>query len=281
MTDFISSRDNPLFKELRALQATGSKGQKARVSSGRVLLEGIHIVQAWASDPALAVLITSDVGIANHEIDILVRQHCAACPDTRIIHLDAGLWGELSELANAPQIAGLLSLPESVTQTKPSNQDALTGDVLVLDRIQDAGNVGAMLRTAAAAGVVDVVAISGCAHLWSSKVLRAGMGAHRTLRLHEGWSTEQAIERIAAPLFLASAHGETSLYALDQQLRQPVAWVFGSEGQGISHGFLMHGKAISIPMHSKVESLNVATAAAVCLFETVRVRGGSKAIKNG
>jgi TrmH family RNA methyltransferase len=281
MTDFISSRDNPLFKELRALQATGSKGQKARLSSGRVLLEGIHIVQAWASDPALAVLITSDVGIANHEIDILVRQHCAACPDTRVIHLDAGLWGELSELANAPQIAGLLSLPESVTQTKPSNQDALTGDVLVLDRIQDAGNVGAMLRTAAAAGVVDVVAISGCAHLWSSKVLRAGMGAHRALRLHEGWSTEQAIERITAPLFLASAHSETSLYALDQQLRQPVAWVFGSEGQGISHGFLMHGKAISIPMHSKVESLNVATAAAVCLFETVRVRGGSKAIKNG
>ena len=275
MTDFISSRDNPLFKELRALQATGSKGQKARLSSGRVLLEGIHIVQAWASDPALAVLITSDVGIANHEIDTLVRQHCAACPDTRVIHLDAGLWGELSELANAPQIAGLLSLPESVTQTKPSNQDALTGDVLVLDRIQDAGNVGAILRTAAAAGVVDVVAISGCAHLWSSKVLRAGMGAHRSLRLHEGWSTEQAIERIAAPLFLASAHGETSLYALDQQLRQPVAWVFGSEGQGISHGFLMHGKAISIPMHSKVESLNVATAAAVCLFETVRVRGGS------
>jgi TrmH family RNA methyltransferase len=275
MTDFISSRDNPLFKELRALQATGSKGQKARLSSGRVLLEGIHIVQAWASDPALAVLITSDVGIANHEIDILVRQHCAACPDTRVIHLDAGLWGELSELANAPQIAGLLSLPESVTQTKPSNQDALTGDVLVLDRIQDAGNVGAILRTAAAAGVVDVVAISGCAHLWSSKVLRAGMGAHRSLRLHEGWSTEQAIERIAAPLFLASAHSETSLYALDQQLRQPVAWVFGSEGQGISHGFLMHGKAISIPMHSKVESLNVATAAAVCLFETVRVRGGS------
>jgi len=275
MTDFIFSRDNPLFKELRALQATGSKGQKARLSSGRVLLEGIHIVQAWASDPALAVLITSDVGIANHEIDILVRQHCAACPDTRVIHLDAGLWGELSELANAPQIAGLLSLPESVTQTKPSNQDALTGDVLVLDRIQDAGNVGAILRTAAAAGVVDVVAISGCAHLWSSKVLRAGMGAHRSLRLHEGWSTEQAIERIAAPLFLASAHGETSLYALDQQLRQPVAWVFGSEGQGISHGFLMHGKAISIPMHSKVESLNVATAAAVCLFETVRVRGGS------
>ena len=268
MTDFISSRDNPLFKELRALQATGSKGQKARLSSGRVLLEGIHIVQAWVSDPALGVLITSDIGIANPEIDALVREHSAACSDTRIIHLDAGLWGELSELANAPQIAGLLSLPESLTRINPSHQDVIAGDVLVLDRIQDAGNVGAMLRTAAAAGFVDVVAISGCAHLWSSKVLRAGMGAHRTLRLHEGWSTEQAIKGIAAPFCLASAQGEASLYALDQQLHQPVAWVFGSEGQGISHDFLMHGKAVSIPMHSQVESLNVATAAAVCLFET-------------
>ena len=275
MTDFISSRDNPLFRELRALQATGSKGQKARLTSGRVLLEGIHIVQAWVSDPALGVLITSDIGIANPEIDTLVRQHCAACPDARVIHLNAGLWGELSELANAPQIAGLLSLPESLTQINPSNQDVITGDVLVLDRIQDAGNVGSMLRTAAAAGFINVVATSGCAHLWSSKVLRAGMGAHRALRLHEGWSTEQAIEHIAAPFFLASADGETSLYALEQKLRQPVAWVFGSEGQGISHGFLMHGEAVSIPMHSQVESLNVATAAAVCLFETVRVRTSS------
>ncbi len=275
MTDFISSRNNPLFKELRVLQATGSKGQKARLTSGRVLLEGIHIVQAWVSDPALGVLITSDIGIANPEIDALVRDHCATCPDTRVIYLDSGLWGELSELANAPQIAGLLSLPESLTTTNFSNQDAITGDVLVLDRIQDAGNVGSMLRTAAAAGFIDVVAISGCAHLWSSKVLRAGMGAHRNLRLHEGWSTEQAIERITAPFILASADGKTSLYTLGQQLRQPVAWVFGSEGQGICHGFLMHGKAVSIPMHSEVESLNVATAAAVCLFETVRVRTSS------
>jgi len=275
MTNFISSRDNPLVKELRALQATGSKGQKARLTSGRVLLEGIHIMQAWVSDPALGVLITSDIGITNPEIDALVREHCVACPDARVIHLDAGLWGELSELANAPQIAGLLSLPESLKEIDSSNQDAITGDVLVLDRIQDAGNVGAMLRTAAAAGFVDVVAISGCAHLWSSKVLRAGMGAHRNLRLHEGWSTEQAMEGITAPFYLASADGEMSLYALGQQLRQPVAWVFGSEGQGISHGFLMHGKAVSIPMHSEVESLNVATAAAVCLFETVRVRTGN------
>jgi TrmH family RNA methyltransferase len=273
MTDFISSRDNPIFRELRALQATGAKGQKARSTAGRVLLEGIHIVQAWSTDPALEVVITSEVGIANPEIDAFIRQHCAACPDTRVIYLDASLWGELSELVNAPQIAGLLALPAS--SADPRQQKPLSGDVVVLDRIQDAGNVGAILRTAAAVGFADVVAISGCAHVWSSKVLRAGMGAHRFLRLHEGWSTEQAIESIAVPFILASAHGESSLYAAEQSLRQPIAWVFGSEGQGISHDFLMHGKAVSIPMDSRVESLNVATAAAVCLFETVRVRASS------
>ena len=275
MTDFISSRDNPLFRELRALQATGAKGQKARLTAGRVLLEGIHVVQAWSADPALEVVITSEVGIANPEIDAFIRQHCAACPDTRVIYLDAGLWGELSELVNAPQIAGLLTLPASSAQPDLGQHKPLSGDVVVLDRIQDAGNVGAILRIAAAVGFTDVVAISGCAHVWSSKVLRAGMGAHRVLRLHEGWSTEQAIESIAVPFILASANGDSSLYAAEQSLRPPIAWVFGSEGQGLSHGFLMHGKAVSIPMDSRVESLNVATAAAVCLFETVRVRRSS------
>lgn len=272
MTDFISSRDNPLFRELRALQATGSKGQKARLSTGHVLLEGIHLMQAWLADPALGVLITSDLGMANPEIDALVRQHCNACPETRVIHMDAGLWGELSELANAPQIAGLLSLPDASVDAKSSLAKPLSGDVLVLDRIQDAGNVGAILRTAAAAGFTDVVAITGCAHLWSGKVLRAGMGAHRLLRLHEGWTAEQAIESITAPFFLASADGKQSLYSIGSHLRQPVAWVFGSEGQGVGHSFLMQGEAVSIPMDPRVESLNVATAAAICLFETVRVR---------
>jgi RNA methyltransferase, TrmH family len=272
VTDFISSRDNPLFRELRALQATGSKGQKARLSTGRVLLEGIHLMQAWLADPALGVLITSDLGMANPEIDALVREHCNACPETRVIHLDAGLWGELSELANAPQIAGLLSLPDASVDAESPLAKPLSGDVLVLDRIQDAGNVGAILRTAAAAGFTDVVAITGCAHLWSGKVLRAGMGVHRLLRLHEGWTAEQAIESITAPFFLASADGKQSLYSIGSQLHQPVAWVFGSEGQGVGHSFLMQGVAVSIPMDPQVESLNVATAAAICLFETVRVR---------
>ena len=266
MTEFISSRENPLFKELRALQAAGSKGQKARLSFGHTLLEGIHLIQTWCADPALEVLITSELGIENHEIDALIRLHLDACPGTRVIYLEANLWGELSELVNGPQIAGLLSLPSA------GSVGTLNGDVVVLDRIQDAGNMGAILRTAAAAGFIQIVALSGCAHVWSGKVLRAGMGAHRGLNLYEGWSNQQALSAITAPLFLATANSDACLFDLGSKLQQPVAWVLGSEGQGVSEALLAQGNPVSIPMASQVESLNVATAAAICLFETVRVR---------
>ncbi|CAM3703374.1 TrmH family RNA methyltransferase [Polynucleobacter antarcticus] len=269
--DLISSKDNPLFKEIHLLQATGSKGQKARLTSGHALLEGIHLVQTWVGDPALKVLLTSEVGLQNSEIAQAVYAHIEMCPETRIFQLDAGLWHLLSELANAPQIAGLLDLPKmSIPLQQPIA--TLSGDVIILDRIQDAGNVGSILRTAAAAGFTQVIALSGCAHLWSSKVLRAGMGAHRLLDLYEGWSNQQILSAVTAPLLAATADGTLDVFAMPKVLMHPVAWLMGSEGQGISEDLMAQAQSISIPIDPRVESLNVATAAAICLFETVRVR---------
>ena len=172
--DQISSKENPLFKELRLLQATGSKGQKARLSSGYALLEGIHLVQTWVGDPALEILFTSELGLQNPEISKAVYAHLEIFPQTRVYELDSSLWNLLSDLINAPHIAGLLKLPKSALITAQSIT-SLDGDVVVLDRIQDAGNVGTILRTVAAAGFTQIIALSGCAHLWSTKVLRAGM----------------------------------------------------------------------------------------------------------
>ncbi|MBU3577144.1 RNA methyltransferase [Polynucleobacter sp. UK-Kesae-W10] len=269
--DLISSKENPLFKELRLLQATGSKGQKARVASGCALLEGIHLVQTWVGAPALKTLFTSEVGMRNGEIAQAVYAHLEICPETRIYQLDSALWDLLSELVNAPHIAGLLELPKSSLQSAQSIA-TLAGDVVILDRIQDAGNVGAILRTAAAAGFTQIIALSGCAHLWSTKVLRAGMGAHRLLDLYEGWSSQQVLSAVTAPLLAATADAQQDLFAMKNELMHPVAWVMGSEGQGVSEEFLAQAKGVSIPIDPRVESLNVATAAAVCLFETVRVR---------
>ncbi|MBU3623584.1 RNA methyltransferase [Polynucleobacter sp. AP-Latsch-80-C2] len=269
--DLITSKENPLFKEIRVLQATGSKGQKARISSGKALLEGIHLVQTWVGDPALSVLLTSELGLQNNEIAHAVYSHLESCPDTRVSQWDSALWDLLSDLVNAPHIAGLLDLPKS-SLTLPQSIGTLAGDVLILDRIQDAGNVGSILRSAAAAGFTQVIAITGCAHLWSSKVLRAGMGAHHLLDLYEGWSNQQVLSAVTAPLLAATADADCELFSLQDDLLHPVAWVMGSEGQGVSEDLLAQSKGISIPIDPRVESLNVSTAAAVCLFETMRVR---------
>ncbi len=269
--DLITSKENPLFKEIRLLQATGSKGQKARIASGKALLEGIHLVQTWVGDPALSVLLTSELGLQNNEIAHAVYSHLESCPDTRVFQLDSALWDLLSDLVNAPHLAGLLDLPKS-SMTSPQSIGTLAGDVLILDRIQDAGNVGSILRSAAAAGFTQVIAITGCAHLWSSKVLRAGMGAHHLLDLYEGWSNQQVLSAVTAPLLAATAEADCELFSLQDDLLHPVAWVMGSEGQGVSDDLLAQAKGISIPIDPRVESLNVSTAAAVCLFETMRVR---------
>ena len=269
--DLITSKENPLFKEIRLLQATGSKGQKARLARGQALLEGIHLVQTWVGDPALKILLTSELGLKNIEISQAVYEHLEICPDTKVFQLDSALWDLLSDLVNAPHIAGLLDLPKSCL-TPPQSISTLAGDVLILDRIQDAGNVGSILRSAAAAGFTQVVALTGCAHLWSSKVLRAGMGAHQLLDLYEGWSNQQVLSAVTAPLLAAVAGAEQELYSLKKELLHPVAWVMGSEGQGVSEDLMAQAKGVSIPIDPRVESLNVSTAAAICLFETMRVR---------
>ena len=222
-------------------------------------------------DPALKTLLTSEIGLKNVEISQAVYEHIEICPDTKVYQLDSALWDLLSELVNAPQIAGLLDLPKSCL-TPSQSIATLDGDVLILDRIQDAGNVGAILRTAAAAGFTQVIALTGCAHLWSTKVLRAGMGAHRLLDLYEGWSNQQVLSAVTAPMLAATADAEQDLFSLNQELLHSVAWIMGSEGQGVSEDLLAQAKEISIPIDARVESLNVSTAAAVCLFETMRVR---------
>jgi RNA methyltransferase, TrmH family len=269
--DLITSKDNPLFKEVRNLQASGSKGQKARMVSGQALLEGIHLVQTWVGDPNLKTLFTSEVGLKNVEISAAVYEHLEVCPEAKVYQLDSALWDLLSELVNAPHIAGLLDLPKSYL-TNSQSIATLDGDVLILDRIQDAGNLGSILRSAAAASFSQVIALSGCAHIWSSKVLRAGMGAHRLLNFYEGWSNQQVLSAVTAPLLAATADAEHDLFSLKQELLHPVAWVMGSEGQGISPDLLAQAKGVSIPIDPRVESLNVSIAAAVCLFETMRVR---------
>jgi len=127
------------------------------------------------------------------------------------------------------------------------------------------------LRSAAAFGFTQIVALKGTALLWSAKVLRAGMGAHFAVALHTDAELTRVLAEFNGPAIVTSLDATQSLYALD--LRQPCAFVFGNEGAGVSAPVLARAShPVRIPMPGVAESLNVAAAVAVCLFEQVRQR---------
>ncbi len=170
------------------------------------------------------------------------------------------LFAGLSALESPAKMGFLLKLPE------PPELDPHAATV-VLDRLQDAGNVGAILRSASAFGFKQVVAIKGTAGLWSTKVLRAGMGAHFGLQLIESASAEN-LQSLKMPLLGTDAHEGPYLHELLKQggLTQKCAWVMGHEGQGVSAEIMaLVTQKIRISQPGGEESLNVATAAAICL----------------
>jgi TrmH family RNA methyltransferase len=139
---------------------------------------------------------------------------------------------------------------------------------VVLDRVQDAGNVGSILRTAAAFGVRQVLALQGTAALWSPKVLRAGMGAHFGLALIEGLQADD-LQALAVPLWGTALDTDQLLH--QAPLAGPGAWVLGHEGQGMAPAVRRQcAQVLRIAQPGGEESLNVAAAAAVCLYEAMR-----------
>jgi TrmH family RNA methyltransferase len=158
--------------------------------------------------------------------------------------------------------------------TVPRLEDSPSAqEVIMLDRIQDPGNLGTILRTTSAAGLRDVHISPGSADAWSPKVLRAGMGAHFALRIHEQVDLLALTIASSFPVYAAQADAEQSLYRVDLSGR--CSWIFGNEGAGIAPELAQHARALSIPMPGGAESLNVAAAVAVCLFEQVRQRQGT------
>ena len=181
----------------------------------------------------------------------------------QLLVVEPRLWRETSGQPSPPPVAALMALPAPPTDTAGRRS-------VVLDRLQDAGNVGSILRSAAAFGVEQVIALKGCAGLWSPKVLRAAQGAHFALQLCEEAQLDD-VSALEVPLLATSSHeGELLPQAA---LPDPCAWVFGHEGQGLSEALLQRcDRRVAIPQPGGEESLNVAAAAAVCFYESMRRR---------
>ena len=252
----ITSRDNPLYKHLKAL--AGSTHQQRK--SGHALLEGLHLASAYldvAGQPETCIV--TDGALRHAEAQAIV----ARIDERRIVTLPDALFGQLSNVVNG---VGILLLVEKLAAPLP---ERVGETCVVLDGVQDAGNVGSILRSAAAAGVAHVFCVPGTAYAWSSKVLRSGMGAHFLLNIVEDVEAPALIERLAVPVAITDSHGAQALYDCD--LSGPLAWVFGNEGAGVSQVWRdAVTLRVTIPQPGGMESLNVAAAAAVCLFEQCR-----------
>lgn len=245
----ITSRDNPHYRELLAL----AEDSRVRRAGGQTLLDGEHLlaeaVQAGMMPRRLIVC-------AENASTWLER-----LPAVPVTALPKPLFARLSPVVAPTGMLALIDVPRPAARLADRF-------IVLLEDIQDPGNLGALLRTAAAAGVEAVHLSKGCAEAWSPKALRGGQGGHFRLRIHEGADLVGVASAFPGEVWAAALRCEHTLYELD--LGGPTAFVFGNEGAGLSAAMLGATRPFSIPMAGRVESLNVAAAAAVCLFERLR-----------
>lgn len=264
----IESAQNPRLKSLHRLLTDS----RYRREQGLSVLEGVHLLQALhqTGQKPQAVWLGASAQ-DNVEIVSLLQTVQQAWSDVLCYQVPDRLLRQISELGESLPCMAIIAAP---LQDLTLWQHA---DTLILDRIQDAGNVGSLLRTAVACGVKQVIALQGSATLWSPKVLRAAMGAHFALTLMQADNVEAVLTRYHAmalqeawPIWATHLQQSVSLY--DCELKQPSIWVIGHEGQGIQAAWLEQAQSVRIPMQPGIESLNAAVAGAICLYEQQRQR---------
>ncbi|OIQ86953.1 23S rRNA (uridine(2479)-2'-O)-methyltransferase [mine drainage metagenome] len=250
----IISRDNPSFKQLRKLVESARERRK----SGQTVLDGVHLIESClAAGMMPRMLVVSAGALDNAEIAALLD----SLRGVQQLMLPPSLFAEISPVETPTGILAVIDVPRLHVPARP-------GFALLLQDLQDPGNLGSLLRSAAAAGVQVAWLSPGCADAWHPRVLRAGMGAHFVLPI---------VERVDLAATVAGFHGMTLAACLqgeplyDIDLKGPVAFMIGNEGTGLGQSLVdAASRRFTIPMPGAVESLNAAAAAAICLFERVR-----------
>jgi TrmH family RNA methyltransferase len=254
----VTSRDNGQYKDLVKLAGSSSARRKA----GRTLLDGVHLCQSYLQLRGMPEqCVVSEGSLQNAEVMDIVgqleaqRAHVLALPDA--------LYNAISQVEHGVGVMFLIATPERAVSAP------LSVSAVLLDGVQDPGNVGSILRSAAAAGITQVYCSAGTAFCWSPKVLRAAMGAHFVLDIFENVDLAALVQHATVQTLATSGYATQRLYDID--LRAPAAWLFGHEGQGVADDLLsLATQQVVIPHLGQVESLNVAACAAVCFFEQVR-----------
>lgn len=253
----LRARDNPRLRRWTRLAAD----PRERRSEGRALIEGPHLIAAClAAGVKPEALILSESGAGRAEMAQLVQRSGA----TATILADK-LFAALADAESPQGIAAEIRLPREAAALESA------AGCVFLDGVQDAGNVGAILRSAAAFGVPVAVLGPGCADAWSPKVLRAAMGAHFSIGLRRSDDLATDLERFGGRLAVAVPRGGAPLGEAD--LAGRLGWILGAEGQGVSAALASRAELrVTIPMRAATESLNVAAAAAILFYEAARLR---------
>ena len=249
----IISRDNPIFKQLKKL----ADSARERRAEGKTLLDGVHLIEAYCQAFGEPELVIIPEGKSSLEATNLMQ----TLADVNTIMLPTLMFAELTPVANS---TGILALVKTPSIPLLENIEF----ALMLEDIQDPGNLGSMLRTALGAGVEAVYLSKGCTDAWSPKALRGGQGAQFYVPIVEGVDLLEIMQNFVGNTYATTMTGE-SLYT--QDLTKPSAFIIGNEGAGLSAKMISAAsQKISIPMHENLESLNAGAAAAVLLFERMR-----------
>ncbi len=258
----IQSTHNPKIQKVRALL----NRRKERSNQAAFVLEGVRLVEESLKSGWLPELVLVSQRLSERGSQLVERLRQAG---VRIDPVDAGV---LEKLSDAETSQGILAVAQKRPALLPQGWDFL----IVADNLRDPGNLGTILRSAAAAGVQGLILTPGSVDAFAPKVVRAAMGAHFYLPIIEkNWQQISALvkQREPAParlLVADSSHGKPCWSA---DLRGPVVLVIGGEAQGAQEeAFKLADEIVHIPMPGKGESLNAAAAAAILLFEVVRQR---------
>jgi TrmH family RNA methyltransferase len=254
----LSSRENPIFRELLAL----STDRRARRECGKTLLDGPHLLES-AIQGSISV---ERLVYSQSAADGPLAEWQQRLPGVPAVVLSERLFAALSPVDTPTGLLSVIATP--IPDLRPAEW------VMLLECIQDPGNLGALFRVAAASGVEAVYLSKGCADAWSPKCLRGSQGAHFRLRIHEGEDLPKVVRAFHGTVHAAVLGAQATLFELD--LKGSVGFAFGNEGTGLSEALRAECRPFSIPMPGGIESLNVATAAAICLFRSEERRVGKE-----
>jgi RNA methyltransferase, TrmH family len=279
VSEVVSSASNRWIKAARDL-ATSSR---ARNKTGLIFLEGVHLCESFLATQFSNLPADTEVMLVGQAFyETAAAQACISAWQSRngrVVLLLDKLFSDISQVENGPAIAMLVLTPELVRN--PRNR-SLNQDIVYLDGIQDPGNAGTILRTAAACGVSAVYTSGTTVSMWSPKVLRSAMGAHFNIEIRENQSIQEIFgqaQLTKLSILVTTGHATKTIF--DADLTSGAVWVLGNEGQGVNlddYSLIKARNSSEVPLHfvkipqQGVESLNVASAAAVCLYEQWRQR---------